>query len=77
MAVFNLIPLAPLDGFKVALGVLPREIASSYARLETYGPVILLLVIMVDIFTGAGILGSIISPVVNFLGLVVAGQQIM
>ncbi len=75
LAAFNLIPLAPLDGFKVALGILPREMAASFARLETYGPAILLSVIMVDIFLGLGILGAIIGPAVNFLGRVVLGQQ--
>ena len=40
LAVFNLIPIAPLDGFKVALGVLPRELSLSLARLESYGPAI-------------------------------------
>ena len=36
LAVFNLIPLAPLDGFNVALGLLPREMAASFAKLGTW-----------------------------------------
>ena len=78
LASFNLIPLAPLDGFKVALGVLPREAASSFSRLERHGPTILLLLIMFDLLVpGRGILFSIIQPIVNVLGLIVVGRQVL
>ena len=77
LAAFNLIPLAPLDGFKVALGVLPREAAASFARLETYGPAILMFVIMMDILTGIGILSTIIGPVVNFFGLAILDVRVI
>ncbi len=38
LAVFNLLPIAPLDGFAVMVGLLPRELAVSFAQLEQYGP---------------------------------------
>ena len=75
---FNLIPLAPLDGFKVALGVLPREMASSFARLERHGPAILMLVIMFDLVVpGPGILSNTIGPILNVLSLVLLGRQLL
>jgi hypothetical protein len=37
LAVFNLFPLPPLDGGRIAVGVLPNAIASPLARLEPYG----------------------------------------
>jgi Zn-dependent protease len=37
LGIFNLIPLEPLDGFKVALGVLPDPIAEQFARLRQFG----------------------------------------
>ena len=78
IASFNLIPLAPLDGFKVALGILPIEMASSFARLERYGPVILMLVIMFDLVVpGPSILFSIIRPILNMLSLVLLGRQLL
>jgi Zn-dependent protease len=37
LGVFNLIPIPPLDGFKVALGILPDDIAEEFAKLDQYG----------------------------------------
>lgn len=52
LAVFNLIPIAPLDGFNIALGILPRRQAAAVARLEQYGPLILLVFVFLGYFTG-------------------------
>ncbi len=56
--VFNLIPLAPLDGFRVLSGVLGRAGGEFVRILGTYGPLILL---------GLFMLGYV-SPQLNFLG---------
>jgi len=42
LAVFNLIPVPPLDGYQILSGLLPREAAISYSRIEPYGMWILL-----------------------------------
>jgi Zn-dependent protease len=44
---FNLIPLAPLDGFSVLLGALPREAARSFAQLRPYGMGILMTLLVI------------------------------
>ncbi|MBI4298763.1 MAG: site-2 protease family protein [Chloroflexi bacterium] len=77
LAAFNILPLAPLDGFKIALGLLPRKLSILFSRLETYGPAILLLIIMVDFLTGAGLLFGIIRPIANTVSIVVLGKAIM
>lgn len=63
LMVFNLIPIAPLDGFRVAVGVLPGDLGYALERLEPYGPIILLLLI----FVGGGLLFSLISDPMNLL----------
>ena len=52
LAIFNLIPIAPLDGFKIAVGALPSRQAYALARMEQYGPMALLVVLFLGYFTG-------------------------
>jgi Zn-dependent protease len=42
LAVFNMFPLPPLDGGRIAVGLLPNRLASQLARLEPYGMMILI-----------------------------------
>jgi Zn-dependent protease len=42
LAVFNLFPLPPLDGGRIAVGILPDVLAKPLARLEPYGMIILI-----------------------------------
>jgi len=74
LAIFNLLPIAPLDGFKIVLGLLPRDAALSFAKTERYGMMILVLIIMGDVFLNLGILGRVISPVISFLMRLAIGQ---
>ena len=69
--------VAPLDGSKIALGLMPRRMAASYLRFEPYGPGILLSVILLDILTGIGILWAFIGPAINLLSVPVVGHRIV
>lgn len=74
LGVFNLIPIPPLDGFKVALGILPREMAAQLARIEQYGPGILMVLILLPFLTGGqvSILADIMFPVISrIVGLLI------
>jgi len=75
LGVFNLIPIAPLDGFKVAVGLLPRELSRSFAQTERWGPAILIALIALPFLTGGefGILFEVMRPVINGLARLFAG----
>ncbi len=76
LAVFNLLPLAPLDGFRVAVGLLPRDLSEPLARLEPWGPGILMLLIFMPFLTGSSPLFAVMGPLIDFfLDLFVGGGQ--
>ncbi len=60
LCIFNFLPIPPLDGSKILMGILPPDMARSYASVERYGFVI----ILVLAFTG--ILSKMIMPVIGF-----------
>lgn len=76
LAAFNLIPLPPLDGFKVALGVLPGGAARALASLGRYGVAPLLILILLDAFLPVSIIGTILNPVIDVIGLAVVGHSV-
>ena len=77
LGIFNLIPIAPLDGFKVAVGLLPRDLSRGFAQLEQYGPIILIALIALPFLTGGrfGILFEVMSPVIAQLARLFAGIE--
>lgn len=70
LAVFNLLPVPPLDGAKVIAGLLPARQAYQFEKLEPYGFPILFLLIFTNV------LDFIISPPIGFLmALLTAGLR--
>jgi Zn-dependent protease len=66
LAVFNLLPLPPLDGGRIAVGLLPNALALPLARLEPYGMIILISVLFIlpMIGTQIGLDFSVVSYVI-------------
>ena len=76
LAVFNLIPIPPLDGSKILQGLLPPKYDEMTYNLERYGPFILLGIIIFGSLSGISIIGSIIWPFVNVFANLFAGISI-
>lgn len=63
LGVFNLIPIHPLDGFKVVLGLMPDDLANEWAKLGQYGPgILLLLLFAIPFLTGYSPFSDIMGP---------------
>lgn len=61
LAIFNLIPIPPLDGGRIVVGLLPEKLAYQYSRLEPFGFFILVAVLYAEIPQ------KIILPVIEFI----------
>lgn len=59
LGIFNLVPIPPLDGSRVLMGLLPDDLSSRYAMLEPYGFIIIILIFSL------GVLDRIIWPILN------------
>ncbi|MCR4663161.1 MAG: site-2 protease family protein [Endomicrobiaceae bacterium] len=66
--IFNLIPIPPLDGSRVVLFLLPKDLAQIYAQIERYGFWIILILLMTNI------LWKIIGPIATFLIRLLSGS---
>lgn len=63
LGVFNLIPIHPLDGFKIVGGILPKRHAARWNETARYG-FILLLLILIPI-GGSSMIDNIMDPIIN------------
>ncbi len=59
LAVLNMIPIPPLDGSRVVYWLLPSRQAAAYYRLEPYGTIILMVLIVF------GVLGRLMTPIIR------------
>jgi Zn-dependent protease len=67
LAVFNMMPIPPLDGGRVAVGILPRPLAIPLARLEPFGMLILIAILILLPLAGSqfGLNLDVISQVLR------------
>jgi Zn-dependent protease len=67
LASFNMIPIPPLDGHKILMGILPDFWRPIFAPLEQYGFMILLLIFFIGGQLGDSLVGGIMFPVRSLL----------
>ncbi len=67
LAVFNCLPIPPLDGSRVLMGLLPPDAARSYAKLEPFGFILLLILFY------AGLISKVIMPIISFANTLLLG----
>ncbi|MEK7597320.1 MAG: site-2 protease family protein [Patescibacteria group bacterium] len=65
LGVFNLLPIHPMDGFKIVEGILPEEKAHEWKGLQRYGMIFLILLIFP--IAGSSMLSNILFPIVDFI----------
>lgn len=68
LAVFNMIPVPPLDGSRLVMGLLPNRMAIPYSRIEPYGIIIVIGMLYL------GILDKVIMPVTILIARVLGVQ---
>lgn len=66
LGIFNLLPIAPLDGFKVVGGLLSERQAREWYGLERYGFIFIIVLLFIPI-GGSTMLSLVIGPVVEFI----------
>jgi Zn-dependent protease len=80
LGLFNLIPIPPLDGGRIAVGILPLELARWWARLERVGILlVIVLLLMPHLVQGVDPLGNALETVVPWainLVLRLAGHDV-
>lgn len=74
LAIFNFIPIPPLDGSRILGGLIPYKYQNELAKFEFYGPRVLMGLIILSMFTRINIFSIIISPIMTiFLKLFTFG----
>ena len=63
LAVFNLLPIPPLDGGGILAGIAPRQWMPAVATLQRVGPIVLIGIIGTSLITRVSVLGFIFDPV--------------
>jgi Zn-dependent protease len=65
LGIFNLLPIHPMDGFKIVGGILSEEKAHEWQQLQRYGMIFLILLIFP--INGSSMLNNILQPIVDFI----------
>lgn len=66
LGVFNILPIHPLDGFKIVGAILPEDQAKEWYSLQRYG-IIFLIIMILPLFSGSSMLDKVLIPMVTFV----------
>jgi len=73
LMLFNLIPLAPLDGEKVLSFLLPAKMQEGFAGIQRYGPILLMVLLFGLPLVGIDIISWVMTPALNQLQKIILG----
>ena len=73
LMIFNLIPLAPLDGEKILEFFLPARMVSGYEKIQAYGPILLMVLVFLLPMINIDIIGAIMTPALLSLRTLLIG----
>ena len=76
LAVFNMLPIAPLDGSQIFGSILSKYNKSFALKLQIYGPKVLLILILFGVFTGHSIIWMIMEPFISFFVYLFSGMRL-
>ena len=66
LAIFNMLPMYPLDGSSVLKGMVSHNVAEKLTNLDRFGAFLILGVFLMDHFANTGILGTILMLPINY-----------
>lgn len=75
LAAFNLIPIPPLDGSKILMGILPPHPANIYRHLERHGPFLIIAIILIDYILHIPTFWGLIRPFVRVFSHLFSGYD--
>jgi Zn-dependent protease len=73
LAIFNLIPIPPLDGSRILGGILPLRWELQYRKLDRLGPLLVLALVMGGAFLNFPLLWWIMKPFIRFFSIIFTG----
>ena len=76
LAFFNLLPIPPLDGSKIIRAFLPETFVPVFSKLESFGPFLLLGIIVLGQYFNIAIVWTIIGPFVSFFSILFTGVDL-
>ncbi len=65
LAIFNFLPISPLDGYKIVAGILPKNLVPQWVELEGFGLIFLLFLLLP--LGGNSLLNDVFNPILTFI----------